>query len=74
MNTSIRLNEYEDQIFREYAQFHGITLSELFKESVWARIEDDFDLKAWDKAYREYRSDTETYSLGEAMKELGIDV
>ena len=74
MNTSIRLNEREDKVFREYAAFHGITLSELIKESVWERIEDEIDLRAWDEAYDEYKSNPVTFTLDEVAEELGIDV
>ena len=74
MNTTVRLNETENRIFREYAAFHGITLSELIKESVWERIEDEIDLKAWDEAYEEYKKNPKTFTLDEIEKELKLDV
>lgn len=71
MAISIRLNERETDLFKRYAELHGITVSELIRQSVMEKIEDEFDLHAYDKALASFREDPVTYSLDEVEKELG---
>ena len=51
---------------------NGISVSELLRKSVLERIEDEFDLKAYEKAMEEYRANPVTYSLEDVMKELEL--
>ncbi len=72
MTVSLRLNDSDYDVIRKYSQIHGISVSDLFRQAVLERIEDEFDLKAYNKAMEEYRSNSETYSLDEVEKELGL--
>ena len=72
MTVSLRLNDADSDVIRKYAQIHGISVSDLFRQAVLERIEDEFDLKAYNKAMEEYRADSTTYSLDEVEKELGL--
>ena len=49
-----------------------MTVSELVRQSVIERIEDEYDLKAYEKAMEEYKSNPKTYSLDEVERELGL--
>ena len=72
MAISIRLNEKETDLFKRYAELHGISVSELIRQSVLARIEEEYDLQAYEKALAAYHEDPATCSLDEMEKELGL--
>jgi hypothetical protein len=72
MAISLRLNERDSNLFKRYADMKGITVSELVRQSVMMRIEDEYDLQAYDKALSAFEADPETYSLDEAEKEIGL--
>lgn len=72
MTISLRLNEEEAGLIRRYAKMSGISVSELLRQSVLERIEDEYDLKAYEKAMAAYQEDPTTYTLDEVEKELGL--
>lgn len=72
MTMSIRLNEEDHELFKAYAAMHGITVSELVRQSVMEHIEDEHDLKLAEKAYADFLADPVTYSHEEVKKELGL--
>ncbi len=72
MTISLRLNEADAVLFKKYAELNGITLSELVRRSVLERIEDEYDLNAYEEAAAEFRANPVTYSLDEVEKELGL--
>lgn len=43
---TVRLNNEEDKIYKEYAKFKNIPLSTLMKEALEEKIEEEMDLKA----------------------------
>lgn len=69
---SLRLSDDDTMLFKKYAKMNGITVSELVRQSVIAKIEDEYDLKAYEKAKAAYKVNPKTYSLDEAEQELGI--
>lgn len=72
MTISLRLNNADSELVKAYAEMHGITVSELLRRSVMERIEDEFDLKAYEAAMAEYRKNPVTYSLDEVIEELDL--
>ena len=72
MTISLRLNEKDTKLFKEYAKLNGMTLSELVRSSVLERIEDEYDLKSYNEAFAEFEKDPVTYSLDDVEKELGL--
>ena len=72
MTVSLRLNDSDSQLIKAYAEMNGISVSELLRKSVLERIEDEFDLKTYEKAMEEYRANPVTYSLEDVMKELEL--
>lgn len=72
MTISLRLNDADTMLFKKYAELNGITISELVRQSVIERIEDEYDLKAYEKAMAEYKANPITYSLDEVERELGL--
>ena len=71
MTVSLRLNAEDSQLVKAYAELNGISVSELFRRSVFERIEEEHDLRAYEKAMEEYRKDPVTYSHEEVMRMFG---
>lgn len=72
MAISLRLSEEDTLLIKNYAALHNINLSELFRQAVMEKIEDEYDLHAYEAAMSEYAKDKTTYSLDEVEKELGL--
>ena len=68
MTISLRLNESDTKLFKNYANMHGISLSELVRQSVIERIEDEYDLKSYNEAISEYRKNPVTYTHEEVCR------
>ena len=50
----------------------GMTVSELVRRIVMDHIEEEFDLKEYEKAYAEYKKDPVTYTLDEVIEDLDL--
>lgn len=72
MTISLRLNDEDTVLFKKYAELNGITVSELLRQSVIERIEDEYDLNVYKEAMAEFKKNPVTYSLDEVEKELGL--
>lgn len=72
MTISLRLNNEDSMLIKKYAELNKISVSELVRQAVLERIEDEYDLKAYRDAMESYRQDSTTYSLDEVEKELGL--
>ena len=72
MTVSLRLNESESMLIKKYAEINNISMSELIRQSVLERIEDEYDLELFKLAAAEYKKDPTTYTLDEVEKELGL--
>lgn len=72
MTFSLRLSDEDSILIKKYAAVHNLTVSELVRQSVMERIENEYDLDAFRKAMEEYRDNPQTYSLEEMERELGL--
>ena len=72
MTVSLRLSDDDAMLIKKYAETNGITVSELVRQSVFERIEEEYDLKAFERAMEDYKKNPKTYSLDEVKKELGF--
>lgn len=72
MSISLRISEEEAVLFKKYAELKKLSLSEMIRQSVMEKIEDEYDLECYEKAYAEYKKNPVTYSLSEIEKELGL--
>lgn len=72
MTISLRLNNADSELVKAYAEMQGVSVSELLRRSVLERIEDEFDLKAYEEAMAEYKKNPVTYSLEEVIEELDL--
>ena len=70
---SLRVSEKELELFRNYAMLNNRTLSEMIRETVVERIEDEFDKSIFEEYEREMESNgVKTYSHEDAWKEVGL--
>lgn len=69
MSISIRLNPEDEKLIREYVNLKHISLSDLLRNSVMERIEDEIDLQSFEKTMKDMKK---TYSIEEVKKELGL--
>jgi len=72
MTISLRLNEQDAALFKKYAEIKNITVSELVRQAVMERIEDELDLQAFEKALAEHKENPITYSHDEVRQMLEL--
>ena len=70
---TLRINDDDNKLVRDYAKANNITISDLIRDSVLEKIEDDIDLKLYDQAMKEHKEDPQDISFDEMMTELGFD-
>jgi uncharacterized protein (DUF1778 family) len=72
MTISVRLNEEDTKIMKAYAEMNNISISDLIRNAVIEKIEDEYDLESYKKAIEEYKNNPKTYTLDEVKEELGL--
>lgn len=73
MTISVRLNDKDTELIKNYAKINNISVSDLVRNAILEKIEDEYDLKAYHKAVEEYKNDKKTYTLAEVKKELNLE-
>lgn len=73
MTISLRLNEKETLLFKKYAEMKRMSVSELVRQTVLERIEDEYDLKAYEKAMAEFQANPVAYPHDEVRVMLELD-
>jgi RHH-type rel operon transcriptional repressor/antitoxin RelB len=72
MTISVRLNEKDTKLVRAYAKMNNISLSDLVRNAILEKIEDEYDLDLYNKAIEEYNENPKTYTMDEVKEELGL--
>ncbi len=72
MTISVRLNEEDTKLVKTYAEINRISVSDMVRNAILEKIEDEYDLKAYKKAMEEYKQNPKTYTLEEVKKGLGL--
>lgn len=62
---TIRMESEEKKLIADYAATFGISVSEFMRTAALERIEDELDLKAWEKAKAEFDADPVTISAAD---------
>lgn len=70
MTISLRLSDEDTMLIKKYAELNRMSVSDLIRQTVMERIEDEYDLKSYEEALAEYRKDPVSYSHGEVMRML----
>lgn len=73
MAISLRFNENDTRLIKAYATMHNMTVSDFIRSAVLERIEDEHDLKAYEKAMEEYKKNPVSFSHKEVMQMLAED-
>lgn len=72
---SLRLNENEEKLLKEVSEFEGLGLSSYIKKIIFEKLEDEYDIKLADRAYKKHLSNgMKTTSFDDVVKELGLDI
>ena len=72
MTISVRLNKEDTELIKAYAKINSISISDLVRNAVLEKIEQEYDLECYKKAMKKYKENPTTYTLEEVEKELGI--
>ena len=72
MTISVRLSDKDTELIKNYAEINNISLSDLIRNAVLEKIEDEYDLECYKKAVEEYRKNPKTYTMEEVKEELGL--
>ena len=72
MTISVRLDDDDAALIKKYAALHNISLSDLIRQTLIEKIEDEYDLAAYNHAMKEFQKDSTTYTLDEVEKELDL--
>lgn len=72
MTISLRLSDDDTMLIKKYAEINKMSVSDLIRQSVLERIENEYDLEMFDKAMAKYKANPVTYSLDDVEKELGL--
>lgn len=70
MSFSIRLSKEERDLAESYAKLHSMTLGEAFKNALFEKIEEEYDIALAEDAYDEYiKSGKKTRPFAEYLQE-----
>ena len=73
MAFSIRLTEQEKKIADSYARLHSMSLGEAFKQALFEKIEEEYDIAIFEEAYSDYQKDGQkSRPIEELWQELDI--
>ena len=72
MTVTLRLSDRDSSLVRRYAEMHGATVSEIMRNAILEKIEDELSSELWDKAYAEFVENPITYTLDDVERELGL--
>lgn len=75
MTISVRLNDKDTDLIKAYAKLNNISISDLVRNAVLEKIEDEYDLECYYKAMEEFKKNPKTYTTEEVkqMMELWDD-
>jgi RHH-type rel operon transcriptional repressor/antitoxin RelB len=73
MAISVRLNEEDTILIKKYAELKKVSVSELIRQTILERIEDEYDLKAYEHAMKLHRENPITYSHEDVKQMLELD-
>jgi RHH-type rel operon transcriptional repressor/antitoxin RelB len=71
---TVRLSNDDKNLITSYAQTKGVSVSDLVREAVLERIEDEIDLELYRQAMDEFRKNPVTYSFEEVAKDIGLEL
>ena len=67
---SLRMDEEDEKLIKEYAKTKNITVSSLFRNAVLEKIEDEIDMDLYHIAMKQHIANPQVVSFNEMMKEI----
>ena len=67
---SLRMDEEDEKLIKEYAKTKNITVSSLFTNAVLEKIEDEIDMDLYHIAMKQHIANPQVVSFDEMMKEI----
>ena len=67
---SLRMDEEDEKLIKEYAKTKNITVSSLFRNAVLEKIEDEIDMDLYHIAMKQHIAIPQVVSFDEMMKEI----
>ncbi len=68
MTISVRLNDKDAELIKAYAKMNNVSLSDLIRNAILEKIEDEYDLQCYYEAMEEYKKNPKTYTMEEVKK------
>ena len=72
MTITLRVDDMEAEAIKAYASLHGVSVSDVMRRAILEKIEDEHDLKMWEKAYAAFAENPVAYPHDEVGKMLGL--
>lgn len=72
MTISVRLSDKDTELIKAYAEINNISVSDLIRNAVLEKIENEYDLTSYKNAVEEYKKNPKTYTLKEIKEELNL--
>ena len=70
---TIRINENDNNLIRNYAKDKNISISELMRQAVLEKIENEIDLDLYNQSMKEHNENPQDISFDEMMTELDFN-
>lgn len=72
MAISLRLNEEEASLIKAYASLKQLSVSEVIRQTMLEKIEDEYDLQVYEKAMKAFVRRPNMTMLADVEKEMGL--
>lgn len=72
MTISVRLSDKESKLIKAYADMNNISVSDLIRNAVIEKIEEEYDLKTYYEAMEEYKKNPKTYTHEEVREMMKL--
>ena len=69
---SVRMSDVEYKALENYSKANSVSMNQAIKEAFFQKLEDEYDLELFDRAYADYLKNKKTYSLDEVIEELEL--
>ena len=63
------ITDEEEKLIMDYIKHKNISISDLIRDAVMEKIEDEIDLRLYEEAYIEYEKNPITYTFDEVRKD-----
>jgi len=72
MTISVRLSDKDTELIKAYAKLNNISISDLVRNAILEKIEDEYDLECYYKAMEEYKKNPKTYTTEEVKQMMKL--